>query len=156
MEGTIEAGGMSDINFYFEYNQNYRLKHEHPSGIILRVYEHTEKKQTNEYSVPVDIFNVFSKYLINPPNSINFGAMQFGTKKSRTIEIRNDGHFEFLYDIRKSDSGLPEQFTAALQQMLERDAVKIEAKVDDKAKKAAPPKKDDKKGKGGGAVSADG
>lgn len=39
--------------------------------------------------------------------------------------------------------------------MLERDAVKIEAKLDDKAKKAAPAKKDDKKGKGGG-VSADG
>jgi hypothetical protein len=38
--------------------------------------------------------------------------------------------------------------------MLERDAVKIEAKVDDKSKKAAPAKKDDKKGKGG--ASADG
>jgi len=81
--------------------------------------------------------------------------MQFGTKKSRTIEIRNEGHFEFLFDIRKGDSDLPQQFSDALTQMLERDAVKIEAKLDDKAKKAAPAKKADPKAKGGG-VSADG
>lgn len=77
--------------------------------------------------------------------------MQFGTRKSRTIELRNDGHFEFLYDIRKATNELPEQFTSSLAAMLERDAVKIEAKVDPKAK--AAPKKDDKKGKG---ASADG
>jgi hypothetical protein len=59
-----------------------------------------------------------------------------------------------LFDIRKSGDELPTQFTDALIQMHERDAIEIEAKLDGKTQKAALAKKAYLKAKVGG-VSAD-
>jgi hydrocephalus-inducing protein len=42
---------------------------------------------------------VFSKYSITPLKTINFGPMQYGKEVSRTFEIRNEGLFEFKYNI---------------------------------------------------------
>jgi len=64
--------------------------------VVLKVFEHTLNQQISEYSVPIGVNNLYSKYSIAPLNSINFGAMQFSTMKSRKIEIRNDGLFEFI------------------------------------------------------------
>ena len=50
-----------NIEGYSDYGLNYRLKHGHTSGIILKVYENIEQKQTKEYSISFKIKDLFSK-----------------------------------------------------------------------------------------------
>jgi len=78
--------------------------------------------------------------------------MQFATNKSRTIEIRNEGNFEFIYEIRKADVETSDIFKRILHEMLTRDESKpIIINVDPKdKKKQEQPKKDDKKKDKGG------
>jgi hydrocephalus-inducing protein len=51
--------------------------------------------------VPINVsFNaVFSKFSILPIKSINFGPIQFNENKTRLLEIKNEGQFEFSYTI---------------------------------------------------------
>lgn len=51
--------------------------------------------------VPINVAvnAVFSKYSISPLNSINFGPLQFNETKTRILEIKNDGLFEYNYTI---------------------------------------------------------
>ena len=49
--------------------------------------------------INVQLNAVFSKYSISPLNSINFGPLQFNETKTRILEIKNDGLFEFNYTI---------------------------------------------------------
>ena len=51
--------------------------------------------------VPINVAvnAVFSKFSISPLNSINFGPLQFNETKTRILEIKNDGLFEFNYTI---------------------------------------------------------
>jgi hydrocephalus-inducing protein len=58
---------------------------------------------TNEvlYELPVKVRvrAVFSKYKVLPQKGINFGALMYGTSKTRTFEIQNHGVFDFAYKI---------------------------------------------------------
>lgn len=49
--------------------------------------------------INVRVNSVFSKYSINPLKNINFGAIQFNESKKLTFEIKNEGLFEFNYNI---------------------------------------------------------
>jgi len=51
--------------------------------------------------VPINIYvnSVYSKYSINPLKKINFGPIMFNESKSRIFEIKNEGIFEFNYNI---------------------------------------------------------
>jgi hydrocephalus-inducing protein len=51
--------------------------------------------------VPVSVRCFFSKYSINPERGINFGPFLVGTKKSRTFTIKNEGEFEFKFNLSK-------------------------------------------------------
>lgn len=75
---------------------DYKLKADNSSGIVLKMFEHISKNQISEYSLPVNLNNVYSKFNLAPLNNINFGAMQFNTTKTRTIEIKNEGLFEII------------------------------------------------------------
>jgi hypothetical protein len=48
---------------------------------------------------------VFAKYSIAPERGINFGPFVYGSKKTRVLTIKNEGEFEFRFNISKfSDS----------------------------------------------------
>ena len=47
----------------------------------------------------MNVASYFSKYSINPPKSINFGSLQYNESATRSIEIRNEGQFDFNYEI---------------------------------------------------------
>jgi hydrocephalus-inducing protein len=42
---------------------------------------------------------VYSKFSISPLRNLNFGPMQFSEHATRTFEIRNEGLFDFKYNI---------------------------------------------------------
>ena len=42
---------------------------------------------------------VFSKYTVTPLKNINFGPMMYGESRVRSLEIKNNGLFEFAYEI---------------------------------------------------------
>ena len=52
-------------------------------------------------SVPINVTvnSVFSKYSILPLKSINFGPIQFNDTKILNMEIKNEGLFEFNYNL---------------------------------------------------------
>ncbi len=59
--------------------------------------------QTQELFKPVPINvhvnSVYSKYSINPLKKINFGPILFSEQKTRMFEIKNDGIFDFNYNV---------------------------------------------------------
>ena len=42
---------------------------------------------------------MFSKYSVTPLKNINFGPMMYGESRVRSLEIKNNGLFEFAYEI---------------------------------------------------------
>ena len=88
---------------------------------------------------------VYSKYIMNPAKSINFGPIQFSESKSRQFEIKNEGIFDFNYwvfDYMNEESR--KEVTDAYQAYLDELGVVIEAK-DDGKKGAKKGKKEVKK-----------
>ena len=51
--------------------------------------------------VPINVaFNaVYSEYTILPLKNLNFGPIQFNEQKTRNFEIKNDGLFEFTFNV---------------------------------------------------------
>jgi len=47
----------------------------------------------------VTVNSVFSKYTILPLKNTNFGPILFNNSKTLTIEIKNDGLFEFNFQL---------------------------------------------------------
>ncbi len=49
--------------------------------------------------INVEVNSVFSKYSIVPIKNMNFGPVQFNESKTLNIEIKNEGLFEFSFNI---------------------------------------------------------
>lgn len=47
----------------------------------------------------VNVNAVYSKYSLTPLKNINFGPMMYEESRVRTFEIKNNGLFEFAYEI---------------------------------------------------------
>ena len=67
--------------------------------MALSILEGESQDKHEEMPIRVNANAVFSKYSITPLKTINFGPMQYGKEVSRTFEIRNEGLFEFKYNI---------------------------------------------------------
>uniref|UniRef100_W5LN16 HYDIN axonemal central pair apparatus protein n=1 Tax=Astyanax mexicanus TaxID=7994 RepID=W5LN16_ASTMX len=50
---------------------------------------------------------LFSKYSITPPNSVNFGALVYGSRKTRNLTVENLGEFEIRFTISRTSKGPP-------------------------------------------------
>ncbi|XP_035498051.2 hydrocephalus-inducing protein homolog isoform X1 [Scophthalmus maximus] len=50
-------------------------------------------------TIKVSVHAVFSRYKITPVCDINFGPLVFGSKRSQSFTIENNGFFEFRYSI---------------------------------------------------------
>jgi hydrocephalus-inducing protein len=69
------------------------------ADIKLNILEGDLNVEFQTIPIMVSVNAVFSKYTISPLRNINFGPMQFGEQQTRTFEIRNEGLFEFKYNI---------------------------------------------------------
>lgn len=73
------------------------------SNETTEMFLEIKEGETNELYEPVPInvqFNsVYSKYGVNPVKNINFGPIQFNETKIRHLELKNEGLFEFNFNI---------------------------------------------------------
>jgi len=69
------------------------------TDICLEILEGKTLELFKPVPINVHVNAVYSKYSIQPLNSINFGALQFNEQKTRILEIKNDGLFEFNFSI---------------------------------------------------------
>ena len=69
------------------------------TDIIMEILEGKTLELFKPVPINVKINSVFSKYSITPLKSMNFGPIQFNDSKILTFEIKNEGLFEFNYNI---------------------------------------------------------
>lgn len=67
--------------------------------MIMEVLEGKSLERFKEIPINVQFNSVYSKYSIHPLKNINFGPIQFNETKTRILEIKNDGQFEFNFNI---------------------------------------------------------
>ena len=100
-EGVIEPG--KDANIYAIFNRYSKDINISPqrnsSEIKLSIFEGEKGSKNKDLNIFVNVASYFSKYSINPPKSINFGSLQYDESATRSIEIRNEGQFDFNYEI---------------------------------------------------------
>ena len=100
-EGEIEAGKDKNIiAIFMRYPKDINISHQrNASEIKLSIFEGEKGTKNQDINIFVNVASYFSKYIINPPKSINFGSLQYNTSQTRCIEIRNEGKFDFNYEI---------------------------------------------------------
>ena len=69
------------------------------TDIIFEILEGLTQELYKPVPINVNVNSVYSKFSINPFKKINFGPILFSEQKSRSFEIKNDGIFEFNYNI---------------------------------------------------------
>ena len=69
------------------------------TDIIMEVIEGKTLETFKQVPINVTVNSVFSKYAILPLKSINFGPIQFNDTKILNLEIKNEGLFEFTYNV---------------------------------------------------------
>jgi hydrocephalus-inducing protein len=97
MEEKIDPGQERSIKVRFMSKKELKLKN--MADIKLNILEGDLNVEFQTIPIMVSVNAVFSKYTISPLRNINFGPMQFGEQQTRTFEIRNEGLFEFKYNI---------------------------------------------------------
>ena len=100
-EGVIEPGKEANIYAIFNrYNKDINISPQRNSSEIkLSIFEGEKGSKNKDLNIFVNVASYFSKYSINPPKSINFGSLQYNESATRSIEIRNEGQFDFNYEI---------------------------------------------------------
>jgi hydrocephalus-inducing protein len=84
----------------FICNKEMKLKTQNTTtDITLEILEGKTKELFKPVPINVAVNAVYSKYSISPMNSINFGSLQFNETKTRILEIKNDGLFDFNFTI---------------------------------------------------------
>ena len=157
-EGNLEPQQEIEVKVQFSCQKEMKLKTTHATtDITLEILEGKTLELFQPVPINVQLNAVYSKYSIQPLNSINFGALQFNEQKTRILEIKNDGLFEFnftLFDYnddaaRKEIEEQNEQYKEALKQLAEKaDPKKKDSKKEAK-KEAKKDTKKDSKQKGG-------
>ncbi|MCQ2815786.1 MAG: hypothetical protein MJ252_00825, partial [archaeon] len=163
-EGEIESGAEKTITAIFNsVPQDVKLNQERSaSEIKLSIFEGEKGTKVKPLNIKVKVASHFSKYLINPMKSINFGSMQYNESATRYIEIKNSGQFAFNYEIfeylqdikemqkikDEKDKKEMEEQKLKQQEIQEAREIANSGKAAKKAPAKAPPKNDPKKGKG--------
>jgi hydrocephalus-inducing protein len=99
-EGEIEPGKEKNLlAIFLPYPKDINISQSKGTEIKLIIYEGEKNIKNDEIPIFVNVSSYFSKYTINPPKTINFGSMQYGESQTRSIEIRNEGTFDFNYEV---------------------------------------------------------
>lgn len=63
--------------------------------MYFNMFDSYKEELIAKIPVMINAKSVFSKYKFEPERGINFGPFQFGSKKTRTLTIKNEGEFDF-------------------------------------------------------------
>lgn len=106
MEGSLASGQSMDITVTLSAGREMQLQaNKDLMCCIMEDIDHSKVFDT--FTVPISFLSSFSRYKLNPPNAIAFGAVLYETTSEQTFEIHNDGEFEFSFAV------LPEPIEAS-------------------------------------------
>lgn len=99
-EGSLAQNQNQAITVTLKTDKEKRLDPaKDQSDIKLLILEGASGEKCEELPINVALNAVFSKYSIHPLRNINFGPLQYGDNRTRNFEIRNDGIFDFDFNI---------------------------------------------------------
>ena len=94
-QGALEPEGSTEITVKFTSERVVRFKN--TKDIRCSVQEPTTGELFESFDLTVSAESVYSTFRLQPQSGVNFGASHYGNEKTRRIEVRNDGEFEFTY-----------------------------------------------------------
>ena len=98
MEGLLAAGAEgTEIKVTFLSSSEVSLRNN--KDIRCEIYEPKTDELFESFDLTVGVRSTFSTFRLQPLRGINFGAVKYGQTMERTIELRNDGEFEFAYNV---------------------------------------------------------
>jgi hydrocephalus-inducing protein len=98
MEGLLVAGEEgTEIKVTFLSSSEVSLRNN--KDIRCEIYEPKTDELFESFDLTVGVRSTFSTFRLQPLRGINFGAVKYGQTMERTVEIRNDGEFEFAYNV---------------------------------------------------------
>ena len=101
MEGLLPAGGEegggTEITVTFLSSTEVSLKNN--KDIRCEIFEPLTEELFESFDLTVGVRSTFSTFRLQPLRGINFGAVKYGQQMERTVELRNDGEFEFAYNV---------------------------------------------------------
>ena len=163
MEGSLNPNEDKNIIVRFLSHKEITLSRaKNLSDITLVILEGDQKIEHQQIPILVEVKAVYSKFSISPLGNLNFGPLQFSEQATRTFEIRNEGLFDFKYNIcdfnnEEEKQKIREERQKEMEARLAGDAEEV--KEDPKAKnvkKAPEVKKAPVKGAKGAEVIPDG
>lgn len=122
MKIMLDPGQEKPILVRFQSKCEIKMKTaRNTTDIIMEIQEGQSLELFQPVPINVAVNAVFSKYSILPLKNINFGPIQFNDSKTLTIEVKNEGLFEFNYTLFDFNN---QEFRQQLQaqQKAERDA----------------------------------
>jgi len=140
-EGTLSPNQEQPIQVFFRSEKEVVIpnpKEKTFADIRLQILEGKTGETFKDIPVRVKATAVFSKYSLNPVQNINFGPVPYGESKARGFEIRNDGIFEFEFNIKEL---LDERLRSAQKAENEEEAKGTARPAPKDAKKPVDPKK---------------
>ena len=85
---------------FLSKNSELKLKTSNNStDIIMEILEGQTQELFKPVPINVNVNSVYSKYSMNPQFKINFGPILFNEQKVRNFELKNDGIFDFNFNI---------------------------------------------------------
>ena len=97
MEGRLEPDQEQRVAFTFLSQREVRLKDN--KDIVCQVMEARTGEVVSSFSLACTARTVFSKFRLQPMRGLNFGASRYGGTKERKFDIRNDGEFDFPFQV---------------------------------------------------------
>ena len=94
-QGSLDPEGSEEITVKFTSERVVRFKN--TKDIRCSVQEPTTGELFESFDLTVSAQSVYSSFRLQPQSGVNFGASHYGNEKTRRIEVRNDGEFEFTY-----------------------------------------------------------
>jgi len=106
-EGTLEPSDNTTVTVKFQADEEVSLPT--CSNLRLNVIEGREDTTVHD-RIPVKMCarTALSKFRCIPASGINFGPIEVGKDREKTIKIINDGDFDFEYTIRHVPKEAPE------------------------------------------------
>ena len=98
-EGLIEPHGEVDVSVTF-CSPDMEVNMKGNKDIRVIISEPLTGEQVEEFNLLLSVQAVFNRFRMQPAKGISFGAMRFDADiKTKRIELRNEGNFEFTYVI---------------------------------------------------------
>jgi len=100
LNGTLEPNAEKTVSVKFRATKETKMKTiDNTTDLVCEIKEGETLELFKPVPININVNAEYSKYSITPLKSINFGPICFNESKTRNIEIKNDGIFEFNYTI---------------------------------------------------------